>query len=117
MAKLGTCDGGKNCPSAKFTDVSASQWYHEAVDYAVVNGLFAGTSDTAFTPNGEMTRGMLVTVLWRMAGKPEAKAAAAFRDVDADQYYAVAVAWAKENGIVAGTSDTTFSPNAKITRE
>ena len=117
IAKLGACDGGKTCPSAKFTDVSASQWYHEAVDYAVVNGLFAGTSDTAFTPNGEMTRGMLVTVLWRMAGKPEAKAAAAFRDVDADQYYAVAVAWAKENGIVAGTSDTTFSPNAKITRE
>ena len=117
IAKLGACDGGKTCPSAKFTDVSASQWYHEAVDYAVVNGLFAGTSDTTFTPNGEMTRGMLVTVLWRMAGKPEAKADASFRDVDADQYYAVAVAWAKENGIVAGTSDTTFSPNAKITRE
>ena len=117
VAKLGSCDGGKNCPSAKFTDVSASQWYHEAVDYAVVNGLFAGTSDTTFSPNESMTRGMLVTVLWRLAGKPEAKTAASFQDVDAQQYYAEAVAWAAENGIVAGTSDTTFSPNAKVTRE
>ena len=117
IAKLGTCDGGKTCPSAKFTDVSAGQWYHEAVDYAVVNGLFAGTSDTTFSPNESMTRGMLVTVLWRLAGKPEAKAAASFQDVDAQQYYAKAVAWAAENGIVAGTSDTTFSPNAKVTRE
>ena len=117
IAKLGSCDGGKTCPSAKFTDVSASQWYHEAVDYAVVNGLFAGTSDTTFSPNESMTRGMLVTVLWRLAGKPEAKAAASFQDVDAQQYYAEAVAWAAENGIVAGTSDTTFSPNAKVTRE
>ena len=117
IAKLGSCDGGKTCPSAKFTDVSAGQWYHEAVDYAVVNGLFAGTSDTTFSPNESMTRGMLVTVLWRLAGKPEAKAAASFQDVDAQQYYAKAVAWAAENGIVAGTSDTTFSPNAKVTRE
>ena len=117
IAKLGSCDGGKTCPSAKFTDVSAGQWYHEAVYYAVVNGLFAGTSDTTFSPNESMTRGMLVTVLWRLAGKPEAKAAASFQDVDAQQYYAKAVAWAAENGIVAGTSDTTFSPNAKVTRE
>lgn len=117
IAKLRKCDGGKDCPSAKFTDVNTSLWYHEAVDFAVTNGLFAGTSATTFTPNGEMTRGMLVAVLWRMAGRPEAKTAATFRDVDADQYYAVAVAWAKENGIVAGTSATTFSPNAKITRE
>ena len=117
IAKLGTCDGGKNCPSRKFTDVNTSKWYHEAVDYAVVNGLFAGTSDTTFSPNESMTRGMLVAVLWRLAGRPEAKTAASFQDVDARQYYAEAVAWAKEKGIVAGTSDTTFSPNAKVTRE
>ena len=111
------CSGGASCPSRKFTDVSATQWYHSAVDYAVVNGLFAGTSDTTFSPNSSMTRGMLVTVLWRMEGKPQAKTAAGFKDVSADQYYAEAVAWAKENGVVAGTSATAFSPNAQITRE
>ncbi len=110
-------DHTKTCPSAKFTDVNTNEWYHEAVDYAVENGLFAGTSDTTFTPGGSMTRGMLVTVLWRMAGRPEAKAPAAFRDVDAGQYYAEAVAWAAENGVVAGISETAFAPNAKATRE
>ena len=110
-------DHTKTCPSARFTDVSTDEWYHEAVDYVVENGLFAGTSDTTFTPGGSMTRGMLVTVLWRMAGRPEAKAPAAFRDVDAGQYYAEAVAWAAENGIVAGISETAFAPNAKATRE
>ena len=110
-------DHTKTCPSAKFTDVNTSEWYHEAVDYVVENGLFAGTSDTTFTPGGSMTRGMLVTGLWRMAGRPEAKAPAAFRDVDAGQYYAEAVAWAAENGIVAGISETAFAPNAKATRE
>lgn len=111
------CNGGASCPSRKFTDVSTSQWYHSAVDYAVTNGLFAGTSDTTFSPNASMTRAMLVAVLWRMEGKPQAKAASGFTDVSASQYYAEAVAWAKENGIVAGTSKTTFSPNAEITRE
>ena len=117
VAKLGACDGGKNCPSAKFTDVNTSKWYHEAVDYSVVNSLFAGTSDTTFEPNGAMTRAMLVTVLWRAAGQPEAKTAASFQDVSEGRYYAKAVAWAKENGIVAGTTDTTFSPNETVTRE
>lgn len=117
VAKLNACDGGKTCPSGKFTDVDTALWYHEAVDYAVVNGLFAGTSDTTFSPNQAMTRGMMVTVLWRLAGEPEAKNAAAFEDVTADQYFAKAVAWASENGIVTGTSDTTFSPETNITRE
>ena len=117
VAKLGACDGGENCPSHRFTDVNTGKWYHEAVDYAVVNSLFAGTSDTTFEPNGAMTRAMLVTVLWRAAGQPEAKTAASFQDVNAARYYAKAVAWAKENGVVAGTSDTTFSPNETVTRE
>ena len=117
IAKITACDGGKNCPSHKFTDVNPDKWYHEAVDFAVVKGLFAGTSDTTFEPNGAMTRAMLVTVLWRAAGEPEAKTAASFQDVSASRYYAKAVAWAKENGIVAGTSETTFSPNETVTRE
>lgn len=117
VAKLAVCDGGKNCPSAKFSDVDPAKWYHEAVDFAVVNGLFAGTSATTFSPDDSMTRAMLVTVLWRLAGQPEAKTAASFRDVDAGQYYAKAVAWAAENGIVTGTGADTFEPDAEVTRE
>lgn len=117
IPKLDSCDGGKDCPSHKFTDVNNTEWYHSAVDYAVHYEFFAGTSDTTFSPNAPMTRAMLVTVLWRIAGRPEAKATTSFQDVPANQYYAEAVAWAKENGIVAGTSATTFSPNAKVTRE
>ena len=106
-----------SCPSRAFGDVGRHAWYHEAVDYVVENGIFNGMSTSSFAPDLAMTRAMLVTVLWRMAGRPEAKAPAAFRDVDAGQYYAEAVAWAAENGIVAGISETAFAPNAKATRE
>ena len=86
------------------------------MDFAVTEGLFAGISDATFAPNGPMTRAMMVAVLWRSAGRPQAKGASGFADA-AGAYYTEAVAWAKENGVVAGISDTTFSPNNRITRE
>ena len=99
-----------------FTDVKKTDWFCDAVEYVVEQGLFSGVSDTQFSPNSVMTRGMLVTALWRVEGKPSA-AAGGFSDVDASAWYADAVAWAAENGIVTGVSDTAFAPDAPITRE
>ena len=114
----GTCDGGEDCPSRNFTDIPApTSWMHAGIDFAVENNLFLGTSDTTFSPNESMTRAMLVTVLWRLDGSPEVGTQTAFRDVQSGKYYAQPVAWASANGIVMGTSTTTFSPDGKITRE
>lgn len=103
-------------PTVSFTDVQPTDWYAEAVTYAVENGLFQGTSATTFAPNANMNRAMLVTVLYRMSGE-QSKADAAFSDVAQDAWYAEAVAWAKTNGIVSGTSATQFAPNQNVTRE
>ena len=110
------CDGGENCPSKDFTDVDKSFWYHDAVDYVVSKGLFNGTSKTTFEPDSAMTRAMLVTVLHRMEGTPEAKEAAKFVDLE-DDWYKAAVAWAAETGIVNGMDADHFDPNGKVTRE
>lgn len=106
-----------NSSSVSFTDVSAGAWYAEAVNYAVENGLFSGTSATTFSPNKKMTRGMLVTVLYRMEGSPETAASTAFSDVLSSDYYAKAVSWAASNGIVSGVSADKFAPSKDITRE
>ena len=110
------CDGGANCPSKQFLDVDQSQWYHEAIDYAIVNELFNGTGKSTFEPDTAMTRGMLVTVLHRMEKAPAPKAPSKFTDL-AQDWYKDAVAWAAENGIVKGMSETTFAPDEKVTRE
>lgn len=99
-----------------FTDVRTNNWFAGAVEYVVNNGLFSGVSDTSFAPNEPVTRGMLVTVLWRAAGEPSASASA-FADVPADAWYAKAVAWANVNGIVQGYDASTFAPDDRITRE
>ncbi|MBQ9045394.1 MAG: S-layer homology domain-containing protein [Oscillospiraceae bacterium] len=110
------CDGGEDCPSKQFTDVDTSLWYHDYVDYAVRNGLFMGTSETTFEPDTAMTRAMLVTVLHRMEGTPEAQEESKFTDLE-DDWYKAAVAWAAENGIVMGTDEEHFEPNGQVTRE
>lgn len=99
-----------------FSDVFQSDWFYAGVEYAVTNGLFSGTSATTFSPNTTMTRGMMVTVLWRMAGSP-GTADAGFSDVSADAWYAAAVNWAAANGIVNGVGDNRFAPDDNITRE
>lgn len=100
-----------------FTDVAANSWYAQAVDFVTRSGLMSGTSTGVFSPDNAMTRAMLVTVLWRAEGQPTASTAASFTDVASNSWYSSAVAWAVENGIVNGTSDTTFSPDKSITRQ
>ena len=100
-----------------FTDVQESGWFYDAVAYVYGNGLMNGMTDTAFAPGVTMTRGMLVTILYRMAGSPAVSGAAGFGDVPAGAYYADAAAWAAANGIVTGYDADTFAPDALITRE
>lgn len=100
-----------------FADVSETDWFCEDVRWAVENGIFQGVGNGLFAPEQALTRGQLVTVLYRMVGSPEPKAEANFRDVAADSYYAKAVAWANENGIVLGMGDGTFDPDSAVTRE
>ena len=100
-----------------FTDVAHGAWYYDAVSYVYTNGLMDGTSATTFEPNANMTRAMLVTILWRMEGEPVVNYLMPFTDVDGGAWYAEAVRWAASEGIVTGVSDTSFAPNAEITRE
>ena len=111
------CDGGITCPSRPFTDVNTSSWYHEGVDYVVENGLMQGVTSTLFDPSGNTTRGMLVTILYRLAGEPAVSGSMSFTDVPASAYYRDAVLWAVENGITMGFSQTTFGPSELISRE
>lgn len=99
-----------------FTDVSEKDWYCECVSQVCLKGLMTGISATSFGPGMHMTRGMLVTVLWRMEGSPAAKSAAPFADVKPGAYYAKAVAWAAENNIVNGFG-ANYDPDADVTRE
>ena len=99
-----------------FTDVHAEDYYYDAVLWAAQKGITGGMSDTLFAPNAACTRAQIVTFLWRAAGSPEPKALSSFADVPADAYYAKAVAWAVENGITNGTTDTTFGPDETCTR-
>ncbi len=102
---------------AGFSDVPKSAYYAEAVLWAVNNNITKGTSATTFSPNASCTRAQMVTFLWRQAGSPEPSAANnPFSDVTADQYYYKAVLWAVGKGITNGTSATTFSPSATVTR-
>ena len=99
-----------------FTDVAEGSYYHDAVLWAVENGITKGTSDTAFSPNATCTRGQFVTFLWRSQKSPATGSVNPFTDVAADAYYANAVLWAAENGVTSGTTATTFSPNNTCTR-
>lgn len=100
-----------------FTDVSESDWFYNSVKFVLENGIMSGTSKTEFSPKSQLTRSMLVAVLYRLDGSPIVGANKQFSDVSADAYYADAVAWAKENGIVSGVTDEQFAPDENITRE
>ena len=129
-AKLGTStsDGGSFAPGQNqnsgaqpgsvsgFGDVPQTSWLADAVKYVSENKLMNGTSTTAFSPNENMSRAMLATVLYRMSGET-AEADSSFGDVSSSAYYAAAVSWASSKGIVNGTGADAFSPNASITRE
>ena len=112
------CDGGASCPGVRFTDMPAkSSWAHDAIDWAVVHGVTAGTSATTFSPNAGCTRAQVVTFLYRAAGEPAPKSAGnPFTDVSKDAYYYNAVLWAVENDVTAGTAADKFSPDSTCTR-
>ena len=99
-----------------FTDLT-QDWYMDSIRYVYEHELMYGTTDTTFAPDDALTRGMFVTMLYRMEGKPEVTGSTSFTDVPAGAYYADAVAWANANGVVYGTSETAFSPDGNITRE
>lgn len=100
-----------------FTDVVAGTWYYGAAAYAYNNGLFAGMTPTTFAPNATMTRAMLVSVLWRLAGEPAPKTPNTFVDVPDGAWYTDAVTWAAENGVVSGIGGSRFDPSGFVTRE
>ena len=100
-----------------FTDVTEGDWFYDAVRYAYETGLMDGVGDSLFAPNSETTRAQLVTILYRLAGQPAVSGDLIFTDVEVGTWYTDAVAWAAENGIVNGTTDTTFAPGEDITRE
>ena len=106
-----------NAGTAGYTDVPAGAAYAEAVNYCKVNNLMTGTSATEFTPDGTLTRAMMVTVLHRLAGKPAAASTASFADVPAGKWYTDAISWANSKGIVLGYNATTFGVNDPVTHE
>lgn len=112
------CDGGENCPGNVFDDMPPKgNWAHDPIDWAIVNKITSGTGANTFSPNASCTRAQVVTFLWRAAGSPNPETENnPFSDVKDGTYYYKAVLWAVENKVTAGTSATTFSPDATCTR-
>lgn len=111
------CPQDETCVYAKFTDADTKAWYHDGVHFCVDNGYMQGVSADKFDPSGTLSRGMIVTMLWRMEGEPVVNYAMSFKDVKADQWYTEAIRWAQSNKIVDGYSADSFGPNDPITRE
>lgn len=103
--------------SVPFNDVSYGDWYYDAVQFVYSRGIMDGVDYYKFAPNGTITRGMILTMLWRMAGEPFEMPVTSFTDVEIGRYYTTAVAWACRNGIADGMGETKFGPNDAITRE
>lgn len=103
-------------PTLSFIDVQPNHWFYDAVCYVAEHGLMHGMSENTFSPNTPLQREMLAVILWNLVGNPEPKNVATFSDVTSSQYYAKAIAWASENGIVSGYGDT-FGVGDSITRE
>ncbi len=110
-------DNPRELSSIPFTDVSDTAWYYEAVSYAYANKLFNGTSATTFSPDTQMTRAMLVTVLYSMEGNPAVSGSLSFQDVASNAWYRNAVLWATQKGIVSGYSTSEFGSDDIVTRE
>ena len=106
-----------SCPCDSFVDLDNNRWYHEGVDYVLTQGLMVGVETNRFAPDAALTRGQLVTVLYRLAGTPEAGEDTPFTDVAQGRYYTKAVAWAYEAGIAKGMMGSQFAPNTPATRE
>ena len=117
MTKNATVYAGWRRTELPFTDVRGDDWFYDDVAYVYESGLMNGTSETTFSPYISTTRGMIVTILYRMEGKPAVLEACPFTDVKAGAYYERAIVWAAENGIVKGYGNGCFGPDDQITRE
>ncbi len=106
-----------NCLAKDFIDVDTDKWYHEALEYVLSKGIMEGIDQTHFRPNGTLTRGQLVTVLYRMAGEPAVEETAPFTDVAENRFYTDAVSWAYSEGIAKGVTEERFAPGKAVTRE
>ena len=102
---------------AGYTDVTEANWFYEAVTYVTENGLVDGETETTFAPSADMTRADMIVALYRMAGSPEVTGENPFTDVAADADYYAAVIWGTSNGVINGTSETTFSPDDSLQRQ
>ena len=111
------CPGGVDCPAYSYRDVDTSAWYHEAVDYVLVNGLMSGYGNGVFGPNDHLSRAQLCQILYNKEGQPAATGGSAFTDVANGAWYFDAVTWAAENGIVGGYGNGLFGSEDNITRE
>ena len=105
-----------NCPSADYTDVDTGAWYHEAIDFAIENDLMNGVGDNLFNPDGNLSRAMMVRILWNMEDQPT-NVSGSYSDVVAGAWYEKAVLWATANNIVNGYPDGSFGPDNSITRQ
>ena len=106
-----------SCASSQFSDLDLNAWYHESTDYVISNGLMNGVGESLFNPNGTLTRAMLVTVLYRIAGEPETDNDAGFEDVADGMWYTDAINWAEAEGVVTGYDAERFGPYDAVTRE
>ena len=113
----GICPKDAACPIEKFTDTANDAWWHDGIHYCLDNGLMVGVSATKFDPTGNITRGMIVTILWRLESEPYVNYAMSFKDVPVEQWYTEAVRWAASEKIVSGYDTEHFGPNDPITRE
>lgn len=111
------CDGGNKCPIKHFEDIDTNEWYHEDVDYVVLENLMNGVADNKFSPHNPTTRAMIVTILYRLENEPNVNNRIIFADVEDDKWYTDAIAWANEKNIVLGYGNDNFGPHDNITRE
>lgn len=111
------CAKDDSCPLGAFGDLTAAAWYHDGVHYCLENGLMRGASGGKFLPDGSTTRAQLVTILWRLEGSPAPVSTADFSDVADGAWYAGAIRWAADSGVVKGYDNGCFGPNDAVTRE
>ncbi len=111
------CTGDETCPAYPFTDLDLSKWYHDGIHYCVENGFMQGLPGNLFAPNATTTRGMIVTILYRLEGEPTVSGVCPFSDVNTGSWYEDAITWAATNKIVEGYGNDKYGPEDAITRE
>ena len=117
ISSVHDCPRDITCPIDPFTDTLNDYWWHDGIHYCVENKLMVGMGDKLFVPDGDTSRAMVVTILWRLSGSQRSKARMTFTDVPRNVWYTEAVKWGQENGVVKGYSDEEFAPDKAISRE